>query len=189
MIELPFEVYFGLYALSIAALGAATWLYVWKLPYLEAEVARLSLRLTKALNPVVYNKWTNAWGVEEQVPLGTMSPDRYRDLADPGIGGKVVAASDILADASNKHRFSVVLSTNKGIFVRTIEQDDKNVLTKNQGYFELKMTWKPIYFGQAVRVYKTLIVYKDQTMNDEGGLRDLFMHADEVLNLNYTFNS
>jgi hypothetical protein len=182
---------YGLLTLTVILIGLSAWLGLKKVPCLQDEVAKLTSMLNKATNPppVVYNKWTNSVGNEEQVPLGTMSPEWYRNLSEPGIEGKVAAAGAILADASNKHKFSIVLTTNKGIFVRTIEQDDKNVLTKSQGSFELKMTWKPIHFGQPVRVYKTLIVYKDQIMNDEARLRDLVMCAGDVLNLDYTFNS
>ncbi len=121
-----------------------------------------------------------------KVPLGNLSPVVYRGYKEIELKDKVSVAGDFISDDDNKNKFTLVVVTDKGIFVRTTPPGN-SVITKDANSIKIKVNWS-VYFGQDALMYNAFIVYKDIIMGHVKLWPNSKMCADDVLNVTYNFD-
>lgn len=149
---------------------------------LKESLTNASSKLSKLENPdpVMYD--LTDYG---KIPIGNLSPVIYRGYKGIELKNKVAVASDLITNADNKNKFTLVIVTDKGIFVRTVAEKD-SVLTKGTDSLKLVVKWK-VYFGQSALMYSAFMVYKDDIMGFAHS-RTTIMNAGDHIDATYTFD-
>lgn len=169
-------------AVTMVLVGALAVIHRRTVTILNESLTKTRGKLRKLENPdpVMYDLTDHG-----KIPIGNLSPVIYRGYKGIELKNKVAVASDLITNADNKNKFTLVIVTDKGIFVRTVAEKD-SVLTKGTDSLKLVVKWK-VYFGQSALMYSAFMVYKDDIMGFAHS-RTTIMNAGDHIDATYTFD-